>query len=251
MAAPEQHSRLTTSFFSACLENDSDPSAAPVDLFSVMKLLLSRRWALLRLSSATAAGFGIGMVYYGMPLGLTNLSFDVYLSFAFNALSELPSTLAAIFLVTKLNRRPSLLVLTTVSAVFSAAVCTLRGELWERLRLGLELGSFSACCTAFCVLLVYALELFPTCVRNSAVSMVRQATVLGGTFSPILVAAGRASGGALSYGAFGAVIGCCGLFAAYLPETRGENLGDTMEDEEVKMMERSQKSAVSLAFEKF
>lgn len=248
IAPPEQHSRLTSSFFSGApfLENDADLSMAAVDLFSAMKLLLGRRWALLRLSSVMLVGFGTGMVYYGMPLGLVNLSFNLYLGVAFNALSELPSTLAAMLLITKLSRRLSLLVLTTLSAVFSA-VCILRGEFWERFHMGFELVSFASGCTALSILLIYTLELFPTCVRNSAVSMVRQALVLGGTFSPVLVAAGRTSGGALSYGVFGAVIGCCGLFVACLPETWGGTISDTMEEEELKMMERSRRSAVTLA----
>jgi len=62
-------------------------------------------------------------------------------------------------------------------------------------------------------------------------SMVRQALVLGGVFSPMLVAAGRGDGFS-PYVVFGLVIGCCGLFAICLPETRGRALCDTMEEEE-------------------
>lgn len=64
-------------------------------------------------------------------------------------------------------------------------------------------------------------------------SLVRQALVLGGVFCPMLVAAGREDEFA-SYGVFGIVIGCCGMFAACLPETRGSALCDTMEEEEQK-----------------
>ncbi|OWM63523.1 organic cation/carnitine transporter 3-like [Punica granatum] len=239
IAPPEQRPRLTSSFFSTVASlDDYDPLTEAVDHFSAVKLLFMRRWALLRLSIVSVVGFGIGMVYYGMPLGLANLSFNLYLGVAFNAFSEVPSTLAAMLLITKLNRRHILLVLTAVSTVFSLA-CTLKGEPWERFQMGFELVSFGTGCSALCVLLIYTLELFPTCVRNSAVSLVRQALVLGGTFSPVLVAAGRATGGTLSYGVFGAVIGCCGLFTACLPNTQGGTLCDTMEEEELKMRERS------------
>ncbi|KAK4767462.1 hypothetical protein SAY86_015212 [Trapa natans] len=246
IAPPEKHSRLTSSFFSSApfLGNDFDPSAADVDIFSAMKLLLARRWALLRLSAVMVVSFGTGMVYYGMPLGLANLSFNLYLGVASNALSEIPSALAALLFIAKLSRRLSLLAMTTVSAVFSA-LCILRGEPWGRLQMWFELVSFFGGCTALNMLLIYTLELFPTCVRNSAVSMVRQALVLGGAFSPFLVAAGRTSGGALSYGVFGAVIGCCGLFVVCLPETRGGTISDTMEEEELKMMGRSRMSGVA------
>ncbi|KAL3651903.1 Organic cation/carnitine transporter 3 [Castilleja foliolosa] len=55
------------------------------------------------------------------------------------------------------------------------------------MQIGLELVSFFSACTAFDVVLIYTLELFPTCVRNSAVSMVRQALVFGGALSPVLI----------------------------------------------------------------
>ncbi|PKI62822.1 hypothetical protein CRG98_016773 [Punica granatum] len=122
-----------------------------------------------------------------------------------------------------------LLVLTTLSVVVST-ICILQGEVWERLQLVFELTSYASSCMAMCALLIYTLELFPTCVRNSALSMVRQANVLGRrAFSPVLVEAGGASGGALSYGVTGAVVGICRLFTECLPETQGgKDIGDNV-----------------------
>ena len=70
-----------------------------------------------------------------------------------------------------------------------------------------------------------------TSVRNSAVGLVRQALVLGGVAAPVLVALGRERS-FWSFGVFGLCIGCLGLFAACLPETRGRSMSDTMEEEE-------------------
>ena len=58
--------------------------------------------------------------------------------------------------------------------------------------------------------------------------------MFGGVFGPMLVAEERRDGG-LSYGVFGWVIGCCGLLAVFLPETRGRALCDTMDEEERKV----------------
>ncbi|GMN60704.1 hypothetical protein TIFTF001_029805 [Ficus carica] len=92
--------------------------------------------------------------------------------------------------------------------------------------------SASACaCTADNIPLIFTVELFPTCVRNSALSMVRQALVFGGVFSPVLAAAGRRNS-FLSYGVFGVVIACLSLFAVCLPETRGRALFDTVDEED-------------------
>ena len=96
-----------------------------------------------------------------------------------------------------------------------------------------ELLSFSATSTAYHAILIYAIELFPTSLRNSALGLVRQAMVLGGVVAPVLVALG-CERSFWSFGVFGLAIGCSGLFAACLPETRGRTLSDTMEEEERK-----------------
>ncbi|CAL5409052.1 unnamed protein product [Camellia sinensis] len=231
-----------------------------VYLYSAMKMLLEKSWALKRLLAVMVIGFGIGMVYYGMPLGVGSLALNLYLSTTFNALSELPASLVTFLLVGRLNRKGSLLGFTTLSGMCSVMcsflVVVMRSSdddynnnnngqgqgdkmmtsswcwWWKGFQIGLEMISFFSACTAFNVLLIYTIELFPTCVRNSAMSMVRQALVLGGVFSPVLVAAGRNNSGLLSYGVFGVTIGLCGLFVTFLPETRGHTICDTMDEEE-------------------
>ncbi|KAK7354189.1 hypothetical protein VNO80_19648 [Phaseolus coccineus] len=202
------------------------------DLFSALKILLQKKWSSRRLVSIMAMGIGIGLVYYGMPLGLQNLSFNLYLSVTFNALSELPSALIVFFFIDKFNRRPALLLFTILSGVFSV-MSVIDVKPWTNLQIGFELISFFSACSSFNVYLIYTTELFPTCVRNSALSMARLAVVLGGAFSPMLVSAGRENK-FLCYGVFGLVIGFSGIYGIFLPETRGRALCDTLDEEENK-----------------
>ncbi|RZC84457.1 hypothetical protein C5167_047243 [Papaver somniferum] len=206
------------------------------DLYSAMKILWDKKWAFRRLSAVMVVSFGVGMMYYGIPLGVGNLASSLYLSVTLNALSELPSSLITYFLVGRLKRRSSMLFFTMLSGVCSIMCVIIHDEGRQGLRIAVELLSFFSTCTAFDVLLIYTLELFPTCVRNSALSMVRQALVFGGIFSPILIAAERGvdDNGLLSYGVFGLVICVCGLFTVCLPETKGEIICDTMDEEEQK-----------------
>ncbi|KAI3844402.1 hypothetical protein MKX03_024559 [Papaver bracteatum] len=205
------------------------------DLYSAIKILWDKKWAFRRLSALMVVSFGVGMMYYGIPLGAGNLASSLYSSITLNALSELPSLMITYFLIGRLKRRSSMFFFTMLSGICSI-MCVIIHKGQQGLRIGVELLSFFSVCTAFDVLLVYTLELFPTCVRNSALSMVRQALVLGGIFSPILIAAERGidDNGFLSYGVFGFVIYVCGFFIVYLPETRGEIICDTMDEEEQK-----------------
>ncbi|XAR67241.1 hypothetical protein NMG60_11001921 [Bertholletia excelsa] len=238
-------------FINTC---EPSESRANLDLYSAINILIQKSWALRRLCAVMGIGFGIGMVYYGMPLGVGSLGFNLYLSVTFNALSELPSSLITFFLIGTVNRKGSLLGFTTLSGICSVICALLSNQeiinsihydsrwLTKGLRIGGEMVSFFSGCTASYVLLIYTLELFPTCVRNCAVSMVRQALVLGGVFSPVLVAAGRKNE-LMSYGVFGVTIAFCGLFVTFLPETKGCTSSDTMDEEEHKVMLSSPKQA--------
>ncbi|CAI9784019.1 unnamed protein product [Fraxinus pennsylvanica] len=228
IAAPVNRSSLTQSFFGRCVEWEEE--SHETNMYSAMKILLQKSWAFQRLVAIMVVAFGVGMIYYGMPLGLGNLDFDLYWSVTLNALSEFPASFLTFFLIEKLDRKVSVLGLALLSGICSVACVLVR---WKVMQIGLELVSFFGACAAFDVVLIYSLELFPTCVRNSAVSMVRQALVFGGVFSPVLVAAGRKNG-LLSYGVFGVTISVCGFFVACLPETRGRTSCDTIDQEERK-----------------
>ncbi|XVF33806.1 hypothetical protein REPUB_Repub18cG0002700 [Reevesia pubescens] len=115
MAQTNQSVFLTMSFSNVLIEQES----WNVDLFSSIKILLNKRWAFRRLAAVMGAGFGIGMVYYGMPLGVGNLSFNLYLSVTFNALSVLPASLITFFLIGKVDRKGSLLGFAILSGICS------------------------------------------------------------------------------------------------------------------------------------
>ncbi|KAL6657795.1 hypothetical protein ACP70R_005575 [Stipagrostis hirtigluma subsp. patula] len=200
-------------------------------VFATLQTMWERPWALRRLAAIMTSSFGVGTVYYGMPLNVGSLGSNLYLSVAYNAVAELPSSILAWLLIDRINRRSLLVTLTTAAGALSlACVAIPRGS---AALMAVEILSFCATCTAFNVTLIYAIELFPTAVRNSAVGLVRQALVLGGVAAPVLVALGRERS-FWSFGVFGLAIGCLGLFAACLPETRGRSMSDTMEEEEHK-----------------
>ncbi|KAJ7949017.1 Organic cation/carnitine transporter [Quillaja saponaria] len=196
-----------------------------------IRTLFYKSWAVQRLLSVMMLGLGIGMVYYGMPLGVGNLGFNIYLAGLFNALLELPSCLATYFL-DKCKRKISILGFSILSGICSI-LGVMVGNEHKIVNICLELASYFGACTAFDVLLIYTVELFPTSVRNTATSIVRQAIVVGAIFCPFLNSVGRKND-IFSYGVFGIVIICCSFFVACLPETVGTTLCDTMDEQEGK-----------------
>uniref|UniRef100_K4AL25 Major facilitator superfamily (MFS) profile domain-containing protein n=1 Tax=Setaria italica TaxID=4555 RepID=K4AL25_SETIT len=193
---------------------DEEAAASGGGVFSTLRMVAERSWAIRRLAAIMVAGFGVGMVYFGLPLGVGSLGSNLYLSTTYNALAEVPSAALSWLLAARARRRVSLVALAAAAGAFSlACVAVPRGA--GAARMAAELVSFFATCTAYDLILIYSIELFPiTSVRNSAVGLVRQWGMIW------------------SFGVFGLAIGCAGLFAACLPETRGKSMSDTMEEEE-------------------
>ncbi|XP_045809700.1 organic cation/carnitine transporter 3-like [Trifolium pratense] len=209
----------------------NEQKASIFQLFSSMAELFGRRWALKRMVATMVLGVGIGMVYFGMPLAVGNLGFNIYLAVVFNALTEIPAYVATYFLE-NCRRKPSIRVFSIASGV-CCIMCVVVGSGLQEIRVGLAMASFFSACTAFNVFLVYILELFPTSVRNTATSLVGQATVFGNVFTPFLISAGRKND-IFSYGVFGLVIMLSSFMLLGLPETRGLALCDTMDQQEKK-----------------
>ncbi|MCD9643462.1 hypothetical protein HAX54_030969 [Datura stramonium] len=204
----------------------------------LIKILLRKRWILRQLLLVLAAGFGIGLMYYGMPLGLGNgnFSLNLYLSTELNALLELPAFLIVFFLVEKCKRRSTLVGLSILSGV-CGMLCMMAGER-KVLQLVLELTSFFSACTAFDLLLIYTSELFPTSIRNATVSIVWQAVVLGGVVSPVLVdAGGDNSNKILPYMVLGIMTSIAGSLVIFLPETKGLEIPKNIQEQEQKGVE--------------
>ncbi|CAL4983100.1 unnamed protein product [Urochloa decumbens] len=246
-------SRTTAAGFSmAMLELDAacaGTSTSGGGDVGALRAMWERPWALRRLAAIMAASFGVGMVYFGMPLNVGSLldggsDSDLYLSVAYNALAEVPSAALAWLLIGRADRRGSVVALAAAAGACSLACAAIPPGV-AAARMAAEVVSFFAACAALDVVLVYATELFPTSVRNSAVGLVRQSVVLGGATAPVLIALGRhrQRGSFWSFGVFGVAIGCSGLFVACLPETRGKSMSDTMDEEE----ERNHTAAAATA----
>ncbi|AES99605.1 organic cation/carnitine transporter [Medicago truncatula] len=199
--------------------------------YSSIGKLFHKKWALIRMIAVMILSIGIGMVYYGMPLAVGNLGFNIYLAVVFSASMEIPSCVAIYFLE-NYRRKLSILVFSILSGI-CCVMCVVVENNVPAIKVVLAMIAFFGASTAYNVFLIYIIELFPTCVRNTTTSLVRQATVFGCIFCPFLISAGRKNN-IFSYGMFGVVIMLSNLIFFYLPETKGIVLCDTMDQQEKK-----------------
>ncbi|CAJ1978195.1 unnamed protein product [Sphenostylis stenocarpa] len=200
-------------------------------LYSSIAELFERSWALKRTVAIMVLGLWVGMVYFAMPLAVGNLGFDIYLAVVFYAFLEIPSCVATYFLE-NYRRKPSILAFAVASGI-CCILCAIVGTGLQVAKVGISLVAFFSVVTAYNVFLLYIIELFPTSVRNTTTSLVRQAVVFGNIFSPFFVSAGRKND-IFSYGLFGVVIISSSLALLCLPETIGIALCDTMDQQEIK-----------------
>lgn len=206
--------------------------------FSSVKILVKKRWAIQRLIVAMVLSFGVGMMYFGMLLGVGGLGLNIYLSSIFNALLLLSSSLLTfLFWIPRCNRRSSVLGFCTISGVASI-ISIVAGHHHKIVHVGLELMALFCACMVFNILFMYVVELFPTCIRNTAASLSRQALLFASIFVPVLVVIGRRIQ-LFSHLIFGVTILSCGLLVIFLPETRGRVLCDSMEEQEAQDKNRS------------
>ncbi|KAL9244256.1 hypothetical protein vseg_018053 [Gypsophila vaccaria] len=203
-----------------------------INPFSSIKMLANKKWALHRLMVTMVLSFGVGMMYFGMFLGVGGLGQNIYLSSIFNGLIFLFSSLLTyLFWIQRCNRRSSILGFCIVSGTTSI-LSTVVGQHQKVIHVGLELISLFCACMVFNTLFMYTVELFPTCVRSTATSLSRQALLLASVFVPYLVVIGRKNE-LFSHTIFGVTIIVCGILVLTLPETRDMVLCDTMEEQEV------------------
>ncbi|XP_050212004.1 organic cation/carnitine transporter 1-like [Mercurialis annua] len=195
--------------------------------------LWSNPWAAKRMMMVMLTGFGVGFVYYGVQLNVENLNFNLYFTVAVNALMEIPAVLIGTILLGFTDRR----LLFSRSAFIAGVSCILciafsqsaKRSSWPQLII--EGIGFMAASMAFDVLYIYAVELFPTNVRNFAVSMLRQSLMLGASIAPLLVVVGRWSP-SLSFLVFGLLSITSGILSLWLPETRNAPLYETLKQQQ-------------------
>nr|GEW62255.1 organic cation/carnitine transporter 4-like [Tanacetum cinerariifolium] len=170
--------------------------------------------------------FTCSIVYCGLNLNVVNLKTNLHLSVLLNAIAEMPAYLLTSILIDRFGRRP----LGVATQWFTGVICII-GSLsrnqgsWQLLRMSCGVLGIFGIAGTYNLLYIYAMELFPTVVRNAALGCARQVGQLGTILVPFVVV----MDGGYSFMVFGVCGIVGGILVFFLPETLNKTLHDTMD----------------------
>ncbi|KAG0717956.1 Organic cation transporter protein [Chionoecetes opilio] len=172
------------------------------------------------------------MVYYGISLSSSNFSVDPFLYMFLGGVMELPSYTLTVPFVSVCGRKAVLITLLMACGVTVLVVpfLPLAHDGWGFLSVVMA-GKF--CITsAYQVVYLYSSELFPTTLRTRGVGVSSMVGRLGAILSPFINDGLGGLHWAIPTTIFGALSVTAALLTCLLPETRGRQLPDTVDDVE-------------------
>ncbi|XP_078714024.1 solute carrier family 22 member 3-like [Lampetra fluviatilis] len=175
--------------------------------------------------------FVVGVVYQGLAMSTGNIGDNVYLAFLMGGLAEIPGALMVIALIDRVGRRLPMCVAPGLSGLACLATALVPHDIeWLNITL-VTLGRLGLTMAYEMVTLVNN-ELYPTHLRNMAMSTCSSLSGIGGIVAPFVLYRLYTIWRHLPMVIFGilAIIG--GSVILLLPETNGLPLPETTEDAE-------------------
>nr|XP_043622551.1 organic cation/carnitine transporter 4-like [Erigeron canadensis] len=201
-------------------------------VLDVIKSPLMRK----RLFLLMIINFTCSVVYYGLNLNVVNLKTNLNLNVLLNSAAEMPAYLLTAILIDRLGRKPLGVGTQWFSGMFCiiGSVMGIQGS-WKVVRMACGVLGIFGMAGTYNLLYIYAMELFPTVVRNTALGCSRQVGQLGNILVPFVVV----MDGGIPFMVFGACGILGGILMFSLPETLNKPLYDTISgsiyDEENKL----------------
>ncbi|KPI95921.1 Organic cation transporter-like protein [Papilio xuthus] len=170
------------------------------------------------------------LVYYGLSINSTSLSGSMYLNFILTCAIEIPGNFAAVLILDRVGRKPTLSVGYFLSAACNFTFAFLPSDL-NVLRLVIYLLGKFGISVVMTSLYVYTSELYPTEFRHSLLAFSSMIGRVGSICAPLTPAlmvywAGIPS---VMFGAMGLL---AGLLVLTQPETLGTKMPDTLAEAE-------------------
>lgn len=172
----------------------------------------------------------VSLLYYALSLSAGDLGGSRYLSFVLSGLVEIPSYILTIAILNRWGRRFT----SSCSLMAGGVICLIcagfvgRGDTKLYL-IGLSLVGKFAVSASFAIAYLYAVELFPTQVRNIGVGVCSLSARIGGIAAPLLLLSDN-WGASVPMLIMGTMAVTAGLVSVALPETLNKPLPETLAD---------------------
>ncbi|PIK54706.1 putative organic cation transporter protein-like [Apostichopus japonicus] len=179
------------------------------------------------------------MVYYGLSLSTSDLGGNIYISFFISGAVEVPAYLLCIPAIeSPLGRRYSTSAFQLLAGVACLITIVIPIGPWKTTVA--MIGKFGVS-ASFALVYIYAAEVFPTPLRSVGVGICSTSSRIGGILSPLILLLDEVWE-PLPLIIFGlsAILG--GSLVLLLPETRGKDLPETIEEGELFNSRKSTKS---------
>ncbi|GFQ96155.1 organic cation transporter protein [Trichonephila clavata] len=208
------------------LQKENEGKRTPT-LFEVLKMTKMRKRFLNMVYQWMVNAF----LYYALSYNTNDLAGNAYLNFFIYGLLEFPSYALVLWGIKRWGRRPTHVSLMLVGGAACAAILPIPADLaWLSTTFAM-VGKF--CITgSFGILYLYTTEVFPTSVRNVTLGSCSMCARIGSILAPFVRDLGKATHSAVPNSLYTFLALTSGLLALLLPETRGLDLPDTLQEGE-------------------
>ncbi|XP_066450653.1 solute carrier family 22 member 2 [Eleutherodactylus coqui] len=175
--------------------------------------------------------FSCAVIYQGLIMHMGSTSSNIYFDFFISALVEFPSALIIIVTVDRIGRRYPW----AVACVITGLACLLTAfipEGFSGLKIALGCVSRMGITLSYEMICLVNAELYPTFIRNLGVMVCSSMCDLGGTITPFIVYRLANIWQELPLIVFAIIGVISGILVLLLPETKGCDLPETIEDAE-------------------
>ncbi|XP_041463350.1 organic cation transporter protein-like isoform X1 [Lytechinus variegatus] len=200
----------------------SGPQATALDLFRTPNLRI-------RTLNLMFNWFVNTMVYYGLSLSTSDLGVNVYIAFFISGAVEFPAYLSCIFAIEYIGRKWSMFGYMVGGGI--ACLLTIFTPIGPWRTTVAMIGKFGIS-ASFAIVYVFSAEIFPTPVRSVGIGICSMSARIAGILAPIILLLDK-TWKPLPVLVFGVLSIAAGVLVLLLPETRGEQLPETLEEGEL------------------
>ena len=174
--------------------------------------------------------FTQSLVYYGISLNTDILGGNPYLNFFYFSCAEFLSQIASHFILNRYGRKLPYLFNYCLIA-FSLITIGFLPASMKWLEIILVLISKFSISFNFSAIYIITGESYPTVIRNTAVSTCSMVARIASSISPLVAMLGETHWKPLPFIIYGSVVAFSGLlFFFFIPETKGLNLPESLDD---------------------